>query len=191
MSSANYPTSYSLFKPIAELRKHKQNKKELTRFVFRYRLAKSFEGMSAKGIGRTLEGYNAVVKLFLTYTAYEQLLRASGGLNVVGILSIDRNTIIDARLAERLRKNCKLIDFLVEHSTDGTLLSKLISFRKNSNNDVVCVAYAIRNIFAHGELTATAIGTSLKSERETLYDLADVLLNYCNENFTKCVEKLR
>ena len=108
-----------------------------------------------------------------------------------GILSIDKNTIVNARLAERLRKNSKLIDFLVEHSTDGTLLSKLISFRKNSSNDVVCVAYAIRNIFAHGELTATAIGTSLKSERETLYDLTDVLLNYCNENFTKCVEKLR
>lgn len=191
MSNSNYPTSYNLFKPIAELRNHKQNKKELTRFVFRYRLAKSFEGMSAEGIGRTLEGYNAVVKLFLTYTAYEQLLRASVGLNVFGMFSIDRNTIFDARLADRLRKNGKLIDFLVEHSTDGTLLSKLISFRKNSNNDVVCVAYAIRNIFAHGELTATAIGTSLKSERETLYDLADVLLNYCNENFTKCVEKLR
>jgi hypothetical protein len=191
MSNTNYPTSYSLFKPIAELRKHKQNKKELTRFVFRYRLAKSFNGINAEGIGRTLEGYNSVVKLFLTYTAYEQLLRASIGLNVFGILSIEKNTIVDIRLADKLRKNSKLIDFLVEHSIEGTLLSKLISFRKNTNNDVVCVAYAIRNIFAHGELTATAIGTSIKSERDALYDLADVLLNYCDENFTKCIEKLR
>jgi hypothetical protein len=191
MSNTNYPTSYSLFKPIAELRKHKQNKKELTRFVFRYRLAKSFNGINAEGIGRTLEGYNSVVKLFLTYTAYEQLLRASIGLNVFGILSIEKNNIVDIRLADKLRKNSKLIDFLVEHSIEGTLLSKLISFRKNTNNDVVCVAYAIRNIFAHGELTATAIGTSIKSERDALYDLADVLLNYCDENFTKCIEKLR
>jgi hypothetical protein len=55
----------------------------------------------------------------------------------------------------------------------------------------VCVAYAIRNVFAHGELTATPIGVALKTQRTTLEDLADFLLNYCDNIFTKCVEKLR
>ena len=108
-----------------------------------------------------------------------------------GLDSIDRNRIADIELAERLRNNKQLIDFLIEYSTDSILIGQLVAFRKNKNNDIVCVAYAIRNVFAHGELTATPIGIALKTERTTLIDLADFLLNYCNDIFTKCVEKLR
>ena len=191
MKSRNLPISFKLFKATVNLRLHSENKKLLTRFVYRYRLAKSFTEIIADDIGRTLKGYNAILKVFLTYTAYEQLLKASNGLRVYGLDGIDKNRIVDIELAERLRKNKQLINFLIEYSTDSILIGQLAAFRKNKNNDIVCVAYAIRNVFAHGELTATPIGIALKDERTTLLDLADFLLNYCDDIFTKCVEKLR
>ena len=191
MSNINLPSSFKQFKATVNLRSHSENKKLLARFVYRYRLAKSFTEIIAKDIGRTIKGYNAILKVFLTYTAYEQLIKASNGLRVYGLDSIDRNRIADIELAERLRNNKQLIDFLIEYSTDSILIGQLVAFRKNKNNDIVCVAYAIRNVFAHGELTATPIGIALKTERTTLIDLADFLLNYCNDIFTKCVEKLR
>ena len=191
MSNINLPSSFKQFKATVNLRSHSENKKLLARFVYRYRLAQSFTEIIAKDIGRTIKGYNAILKVFLTYTAYEQLLKASNGLRVYGLDSIDRNRIADIELAERLRNNKQLIDFLIEYSTDSILIGQLVAFRKNKNNDIVCVAYAIRNVFAHGELTATPIGIALKTERTTLIDLADFLLNYCNDIFTKCVEKLR
>lgn len=191
MKNKSLPSSFKQFKATVNLRLHNENKKLLARFVYRYRLAKSFTGIIAKDIGRTIKGYNAILKVFLTYTAYEQLLKASNGLSVYGLDGIAKNRIVDIELAERLRKNKQLIDFLVEYSTDSVLIGQLVAFRKNANNDIVCVAYAVRNVFAHGELTATPIGIALKDERTTLLDLADFLLNYCDDIFTKCVEKLR
>ena len=191
MKSKNLPSSFKLLKATVNLRLHSENKKLLTRFVYRYRLAKSFTEIIADDIGRTLKGYNAILKVFLTYTAYEQLLKASNGLRVYGLDGIGTNRIVDIEIAERLRKNKQLINFLIEYSTDSVLIGQLAAFRKNKNNDIVCVAYAIRNVFAHGELTATPIGVALKDERTTLLDLADFLLNYCDDTFTKCVEKLR
>lgn len=191
MSNINLPSSFKQFKATVNLRSHNTNKKLLARFVYRYRLAKSFREIIANEIGRTLKGYNAILKVFLTYTAYEQLLKGAYGLRVFGLNSIDKNRIENIQLATRIRNNKQLIDFLIEYSTDSILIGQLVAFRKNMNNDIVCVAYAIRNVFAHGELTATPIGVSLKKERTTLIDLADFLLNYCDDIFTKCVEKLR
>ena len=191
MKNKSLPSSFKQFKATVNLRLHNENKKLLARFVYRYRLAKSFTEIIAKDIGRTIKGYNAILKVFLTYTAYEQLLKGAYGLRVFGLDSVDRNRVENTELAEKLRKNKQLIDFLVEYSTDSLLLGQLVAFRKNANNDVVCVAYAIRNVFAHGELTATPIGVALKTERTTLLELADFLLNYCDDIFTKCVEKLR
>ncbi len=191
MTTKNLPSAFKQFKSTSNLRSHNKNKKLLARFVYRYRLAKSFTEIVAKDIGRTIKGYNAILKVFLTYTAYEQLLKGAYGLRIFGLDSLDRNRIVDIHLAERLRNNKQLIDFLIEYSTDSILIGQLVAFRKSKNNDVVCVAYAIRNVFAHGELTATPIGVALKTQRTTLGDLADFLLNYCDNIFTKCVEKLR
>ena len=187
----SYPTAYPLFKKPLNLRRHNENKKQLIRFVYRYRLANSFSGIVADDIGKSIKGYNTILKVFLTYTAYEQLLNSAKGLHVFGLLSIDTNFILNKPLADKLRNNEELINFLIEHSVGSILISQLSKFRNGKSDDVVCIAYAIRNVFSHGELTATAIGTRLARQRKVLDELADFLLAYCDENFTKCVEKLR
>lgn len=187
----SYPTAYSQFKKPLNLLRHNENKKQLIRFVYRYRLAKSFSGMIADDIGNSIKGYNTILKLFLTYTAYEQLLNSANGLHVFQLLSVNKNFILNTQLADKLRNNKELINFLIEHSIDSILISQLAKFRDEKSDDVVCIAYAIRNVFSHGELTATAIGTRLASQRKVLDELVNFLLAYCDENFTKCVEKLR
>lgn len=192
MKNSKYlPVAYKEFMNTKDLRKHKENKKQLTRYVFRYRLAKAFNGLKADCIGKTLDGYNAVMKVFLAYTAYEQLHRGAVGLHIFDLRRVEEQQIIDSTIASKLRENELLIDFLVEHTSDSTLLGKLIGFRNRKSDDIICVAYALRNVFAHGELTATAVGTTLKRQRNTLNELADELLTFTNSQFTKCVEKLR
>jgi hypothetical protein len=48
-----------------------------------------------------------------------------------------------------------------------------------------------QTLFGGSSVSSTAIGLALKSQRTTLLDLADFLLDYCDVTFTKCVEKLR
>ena len=111
--SNNYPTSYNQFKKLQDLRKHKEFKKGFIRFATRYRLAKSFTGINAEGIGNTIKGYNVITKVFLVYTAYEQLLRSALGLHVFGLRRVEENTVIDLNLANKLRSNTELVNFLI------------------------------------------------------------------------------
>ena len=191
MSSTNYPSSFKVFNGLNDLQRHAENRKELVKFVYRYRLAMSFEEIKASEIKSTLKGYNVVLKLFLAFTAYEQLLKSADGLNVFSLRRLNENFIPEPALSIKLRKNKRLMDFLIQYTDKSALLGRLVSFRSGTSDDITSVAYAIRNVFAHGELTATGIGTKLKSDRDTLSELADSLLKYCDETFTKCVEKLR
>jgi len=52
------------------------------------------------------------------------------------------------------------------------------------------VAFALRNVFAHGELTASVVGTETIAKRKVFTDLAESLLDYCDDKFTLCLAKL-
>ena len=185
------PSSFSVLRTTVGLARNKEEKKLLVRFAYRYRLAKSFAYTHAPAVGRTLAGYDAILKLFLAYTAYEQILKPAVRLHIFPILPVDRNEICDENIAIALRANSKLMKFLIEYSTDSILINKLKAFAEGKTDDVTRVAYAIRNVYAHGDLTASAIGLSTYLQQDVLWDLASFLLTYSDETFTKCVEKLR
>ena len=70
----NMPSAYKDYQQKLKTGTIKINaevKRRLSRFPYRYRLAKSFVGIDAKEVGRTLIGYEAGMKVFLAYTAYE------------------------------------------------------------------------------------------------------------------------
>jgi formyltetrahydrofolate synthetase len=69
--------------------------------------------------------------------------------------------------------------------------AQLKEFEDNKNNDITCIAYAIRNIYAHGDLTPTAMKIRSIKRGKIFFDLADFLLEYCDEIFTKVIDKLR
>lgn len=187
----NMPTDYDKYVKLAKLSKNKDALTRLTRFAYRYRLAEDFKGMIAPNIGRTLLGYAVITKLFLAYTAYEAAVRAARNLNIRKIWPHQFNVRYESQLAKKLRANTELESYLISYKElDPDLANNVKLFFDETTSDIICVAYALRNIFAHGELTATAIGTETKSKRKVFLDLSNAILDYSDEIFTLCVDKL-
>ena len=187
----NLPTDYAKYALRAKTSSKKTALSLLNRFSFRYRLAVDFQGLVAPNVGRTLLGYNVITKVFLAYTAYEILVKAARLLKLHSVQSVDINTIFDNQLAKKLRSNEKLRNFMLTYPHKSQeLREKLKLFFQGSTHDIVCVAYALRSVFAHGELTASVIGTETKAKREMFKELADVLLSYCDKKFTDCLVRL-
>ncbi len=167
-------------------------KKRLSRFPYRYRLAKSFVGIDAKEVGRTLIGYEAGMKVFLAYTAYEDLIYAAQKLGIENVKDKNENTILNKELAEQLLKNNNLIEYVRENvrSDDALLKVRIEEFIRGETNDVLFLALAIRNFYAHGIFTATKGGVTNKADKALYFKLADVVLKYCDKRFTNCINKI-
>lgn len=73
---------------------------------------------------------------------------------------------------------------------EQALANKVKLFFNGTTSDIVCIAYALRNIFAHGELTASIVGRETIAKRKVFTELANSLLDYCDETFTLCLKKL-
>ncbi len=189
-NAKNLPNKYDEYVKLAKLTRKSSALPLLNRFVFRYRLAEDFEGIIAPNVGRTLAGYNVITKIFLAYTAYEAAIKAARYIRVSSVLSHELNTRFDAELAERIRANLKLKSYLLSYSYETSLSTKLKLFFNGTTSDIICVAYALRNVFAHGELTASVIGTETIAKRKVFTDLANSLLDYCDDIFEKCMLRL-
>ena len=191
----NMPTAYKDYQQKLKTGTIKINaevKRRLSRFPYRYRLAKSFVGIDAKEVGRTLIGYEAGMKVFLAYTAYEDLIYAAQKLGIENVKDKNENTISNKELADELIKNTKLIEFVRENlrSEDALLKARIEEFIRGETYDVLFLALAIRNFYAHGIFTATRGGVTKKSDKALYYRLADEVLKYCDKRFKNCVKKI-
>ena len=187
----HFPTSYGTFR-AKKLNHHKKTAiTALNRFCARYRLARSLCGISLDTYSvRTTRTYTSMFGMFLAYTAYEVLLPVARQLNAIQSKSTDENVVLDKSLSTKMRANIHLQEFLLEHTTDSNSKGKLKSFYKGNFDDIVCVAYALRNTFSHGDLLTTDIGSGLASDRKLLDAVATRLLTYCDDTFTRCVRRL-
>jgi hypothetical protein len=68
---------------------------------------------------------------------------------------------------------------------------KIEEFIRGNSNDVLFLALAIRNFYAHGVFTATKGGARKKSDKELYFKLANEVLRYCDKRFTNCVKILK
>lgn len=184
----NMPTYFDEFEKKKALISNASVKQLLNRFAYRYRLARSFEGMNAPAVGKTLEGYDAILKLLLAYTAYEVILKAANKLHVPNVKPMNENQINNAELVERIGKNEGLKSFLLSNTSHKNVVIALQSAFKGECADIACIAFALRNLFAHGDLTPSRIGLVNKRERKILWDIADAILTYCDGVFTSCIE---
>jgi hypothetical protein len=139
---------------------------------------------------RSMKTYCSIVRLFLAYTAYESIVKAGWRLRVTAVDNVKTNVVLNKPLSAQVRGNQRLKQHLLEHSTDGDLKEKLGQFYRGTFDDLACVGYAIRNLFAHGDLTTTDIGFGLAADRRLLDAVAHALLEYSDGVFTKCVQKL-
>jgi len=191
----NMPTAYKDYqKKLKEGTKRISTdaKTRLSRFPYRYRLAKSFVGIDAKEVGNTLIGYEAGMKVFLAYTAYEELIGTAYKLRVENIKKKNENKIQDKELADKFRKKDVLITFIqlnIPHE-NIYLKEKFEAFIKCESNDVLFLALAIRNLYAHGVFTATKGGVKNLKDKVLYFELAHTILFFCDECFSKCIDKI-
>lgn len=184
----NLPTEHARLGKLQRISNHSWAFPQLRRFAYRYRLAKSFTRIEAEGIGRSIETYSAFTKLFLAYTAYEQLIPVASRLRVTS--SLQKNVIYSNQLANRIRANTTLRLFIQNSSLTDWLKTRLQHMYIGTDNDIVCFAFAVRSLYAHGDLTTTDIGTGLARERKVITDVAEVMLDYCDTVFSDCMDKL-
>jgi len=189
-NAKNLPYDYDAFVNFAKISHKKSAVSLLNKFSFRYRLAEDFDCIIAPNVGRTLAGYNVIIKVFLAYTAYEALVKAARYLRVSSVQDIELNTRFDPNLAIKIRQNEKLKSYLLAYPHEKAVAIKVKLFFNGTTSDVVCIAYALRNIFAHGELTASVVGTETIAKRKVFTEIANSLLDYCDETFSLCLKKL-
>jgi hypothetical protein len=182
-------------KRIKEIKKKIEDEEikiSLNRFIYRYRIARAFQGINAPDIGeRTVRGYAAGMKLLLAYSAFDEIratrdaipkLRPPEGAHAKGI---------DAELADKLRGNAELQKLLnIPNVKNATVKKKLIAFFENKSDDVMCIATALRNTFAHGTFTAAGAGLTTKRNQKHIDDLANVVLNLTDDIALECVAQL-
>jgi hypothetical protein len=192
----NLPTKnkeFSAMKKALNDKQKKQNEKFLNlmnRFMYRYRMAKAFQTIIAEDVEkRTVDGYACGMKLFMAYSAYDEIRSAERIL-----LKIDRNKThkyVNDELAERIRKNKKMQDLLLETiavEEDG-LKIMLKKFYANKNSEIMIFASSLRHSFVHGDFTTARSGLTNKREIQTVNDVTEVVLKVSDDIFSEILTK--
>lgn len=165
---------------------------DVVRFASRYRVAKSFKGILLEGFSEaTMKGYNALFKLFLSWSAFEQLLK------ITGLKQVDEEI---AHLFDSYRSK-DLCDLIRKYDKNNAFYSFIISQVNNAHKAEIekyfteqelnssYLASAIRHIFAHGQLTPHANNTKPKDVIKICDAISEFLLQIMDKEFTNRITK--
>jgi hypothetical protein len=182
----NFPKNSILLKAISKKITDIEVKQSLNRYTYRYRLARCFNGLDISEVDkRTKEGYSVVAKLFFAYTAYDEVRFAEQILLKRSKQKIHH--VFNFAVANKLRRN-KALEYVLKNSpavNSKTLLKNIHRFYDEGNNEVMCIATAIRNCFAHGDFTAGGAKLQTKAMREPINELAEVVFEKSNQIFNE------
>lgn len=178
------PSSWKRYHSKAK--KHGHTKLELfSRFASRYSMALEFESLSLSGTSKeTSEAYVALLRVMLSYSALEVLESALGSKSQIAIF--------EDQLSSWFRQESQefLVHELLKSATSKSLSGRLTAFRKFEHDDLRPMVEAIRNLMAHGTMSASRLKLNQsKVRRERIDQLATVTLEACDERFTKYVNK--
>lgn len=182
--------------PTEELQKLGTIPSDLSRTNARIRLAASFKGMDLDGYTKlTRLGYEAVLRLMLSYSAAEAL----GSAIKKRILDWQ---MTDEKLATELRKmfiqnHAAAVSPKVYDASYRPLIltvsprakKNLDEFQKGKHHNVRVPATALRNFIAHGSLTVNFLYEANKDSVNALNGLSAKLLNTAGDEFTQWLVK--
>ena len=156
----------------------------INKFAARYKLAHSLQSVTFEGFTeKTNAAYAAATRVGLAYSALEALESALGLRK--------SEIVIPSALATRLRSQefRNLFELLEEELSNKKLKTQILEFRRRMNRNVRPVVEGIRHLMFHGQFTAYGSGiSSSKSRIKTLELLAEIVLNFADQEFSKWVE---
>lgn len=163
----------------------------VNRFYARYRLARAFRGMTLEGYSAaTTEGYNALTKVSLHWSAFEQLKRA---LRLQDSRELARkyeysNYLGQIRLAD---PDGKFFNFVVEQLDADALKKPVGDFLKGESCNTLVLAKSVRHIFLHGPLTPNVKGLAPATVTSICDALSQSLTEIMDHEFSLRVQDLK
>jgi len=193
----NHPPKWSDFEKHARnyplvKRVFKGGVSEVNRFSARYRLAKSFQGLTLDDFSAdTTDGYAALLRLTLCWSAFEAFLEATGR-NKHHVSDIGKRFDFgdlnqDLRLADVEGKFFQFILARVENKNQQNIV------RAHLAGENVCgltLAKVARHIFVHGPLTPNVGQLSPASVAAICHRLSLGVLNILDSEFDQHITRL-
>ena len=190
----NLPTKHKEFDAMKKALSDKQKKQNqkflnlMNRFMYRYRMAKAFQTIVAPDVEkRTVDGYACGMKLFMAYSAYDEIRAAERIL-----LKQDWNEThkyTDKELAMKIRNNEKMQELLTETTAveEGGLKIMLKKFYANKNDGIMIFASSLRHSFVHGDFTTARSGLTNKREIGIVNEVTEVVLKVSDDIFSEII----
>jgi len=180
---------FSAMKKALSEKQKKENEKFLSlmnRFMYRYRMAKAFQTIVTVDVEkRTVDGYACGMKLFMAYSAYDEIRAAERIL--LKLKFNETHKFKDSVLAEKIRANEEMKDMLLKTiaiDEDG-LRIMLKKFYKNKNDEIMIFASSLRHSFVHGDFTAARAGLTNKTKIRVVNEVTDVILKVSDGIFSE------
>ena len=160
----------------------------INRFSSRYRLARAFKSVELDFYApKTAEGYSALFRLFLTWSAFEQFLvvisREQKDLDSL-MLEYDATALLSA--VRKADTNDAFCDFL-NSKVNKSHQQRLADYRNGKLHNPTYFASAVRHIFAHGHLGAYADDARPAQIKRVSHLLCDFLMRVMDGEFSRHV----
>lgn len=168
----------------------------INRLHARMSLVKSFRGIQLEGYSaQTVQGYNALFRVFLTHSALEGFCNVYGynrswpkmGQDLTPVIA-PYNPAPVLRIFRERDTQDKLYAFLQRHLTGKSLLRDLKDCKECTSDNIVAISAAMRHVFAHGVLTANANDMNPRAAAAIGTGVADFLVGVIDAEFTRTVE---
>lgn len=165
---------------------------DLNRFASRVRLAHSFEGVQLRDYADgTEEGYGALIRAALAYSAVESLRRALG-YRGDHEFAPDLGGVDQADIVRRFREADVEDRFghFVRDRVNDRLRRRLIALYEGEDGsaNVVHLGAGLRHIFVHGHLTPSARQVPPRRAAQACDVVTEMLLRLADDAFSSRVE---
>lgn len=162
---------------------------KFNRFNARFRAATS--GIEVKGYRdeSTGDGYSALLKIVLVWSAYEYFLECFDlNQNDSGQLVEKSNATKQQQDIRNLDVGDKFFNF-IKSKVNARHKRELESYFDGSPCNLVYLASAIRHAFTHGALTPNVDGVEARIVRDICVMLSETLLRIMDNKFTEFIRK--
>lgn len=164
---------------------------DINRLNARIRLAKDCSGMKLGGYDeKTAIGYDGFLRVFLTHSALERFMEINALKNYDELFSpmapYGPERVVDAFFDGDDKD--KLYNFLLEKIDREKLREGFRKCKRRESANVARISAAVRNIFAHGHLTANTDGINPKKVHKACTSVSEFLLRFMDAEFTKKID---
>jgi len=156
------------------------------RYRARYKLAHGLDSITVDGLSQTTEeSYFVALRVTLAYTALESLEKA---LSVGPGTQVIDEELLGQLLDKRNSEMCKALLMSIDPDRHAKERKKFQKLLDGESKNLRFAAYAIRNLMAHGVLTANRLGLDkARARRQLLDELANCVLAAADARFTNHV----